>query len=507
MWSFAGFTQHVWEDFYITYRVSRNLVEGHGLVYQLGERVHTFTSPLGVLLPALTRWITGSDAGALLWFQVISTGAFAGAVVLVWVVCHQVWRLPVWVSVPGVLLLATDAKAVDFAVNGMETAWMLLFLASFIYALQQRGHRRREWVAVGLGAAALQWTRPDAFVVGGAVALGFWLFAPGTLPTGRRSGGLQSLIRAFALAVVLYLPWLLWAWYFYGTPIPNTVTAKAQALSGWAFESWHEWLRLPWLRGLGAAPLPIYPHMGGWPAGPILIGYYTACVLGHWWLLPWADPRGRACSFAAFGFGLYLSQINLYPWYLPPATLLLILTLAFALTDLNRWLRRIANASWIAPVGIATGLAVLQVMLLFNTARQVKIQQALIEGQRRKIGLELKANAQPTDRVFLECVGYIGFYSGLKLLDYPGLTAPEVVRARREIADDWGALVRHFKPEWLVLRPAEVFKVSSRHYPEFQDEYYVAGVFSQEKALDEMSALPGLAYLRYDQTFYVLHRH
>ena len=49
--AFAGFTNHVWEDYYITYRSSKNLATGHGLVFNHGDRLHTFTSPLGVLLP------------------------------------------------------------------------------------------------------------------------------------------------------------------------------------------------------------------------------------------------------------------------------------------------------------------------------------------------------------------------------------------------------------------------------------------------------------------------
>src|SRR4051812_22009916 len=56
---YAIYTQHVWEDFFITFRHSRNLVEGRGLVFTPGERVHGFTSPLGVLLPALCYLATG----------------------------------------------------------------------------------------------------------------------------------------------------------------------------------------------------------------------------------------------------------------------------------------------------------------------------------------------------------------------------------------------------------------------------------------------------------------
>jgi hypothetical protein len=44
---FAIYTQHVWEDYWITFRCSRNLATGNGLVYTPGERLHSFTSPLG----------------------------------------------------------------------------------------------------------------------------------------------------------------------------------------------------------------------------------------------------------------------------------------------------------------------------------------------------------------------------------------------------------------------------------------------------------------------------
>src|SRR5947209_3469866 len=73
-------TDHVWEDYFITFRHSRNLAEGNGLVYQPGERVHGFTSPLGTLLPAFLFWILRSDSYVpTLWlFRLLSIAAFAG---------------------------------------------------------------------------------------------------------------------------------------------------------------------------------------------------------------------------------------------------------------------------------------------------------------------------------------------------------------------------------------------------------------------------------------------
>jgi len=81
---FAYYTQHAWEDYYITYRSSKNLATGHGLVYNTGDRLHTFTSPLGVLLPALASLLTAnsSDPAALWIFRIMCATALGGAAML-----------------------------------------------------------------------------------------------------------------------------------------------------------------------------------------------------------------------------------------------------------------------------------------------------------------------------------------------------------------------------------------------------------------------------------------
>lgn len=503
---FAWYTRNVWEDYFITYRVSRNLAQGHGLVFQLGERVHTFTSPVGVLLPAALLWITGgtSDARALLAFQGLSILAFAAAVALLFRACRDCRELPgasALLIASGLLL---DAKSVVFSVNGMETALLLLLLVLFILALGRRDPKAH--VHLGLAAAGLQWVRPDAFILGLAVVAGAWLFHPAGLPSGKRSGSLKVLAMALVVAVVVYLPWLIWTWSYYGTPVPNTVLAKSQSLVLWNFDRISEWLSAPWIRGLQLAPLPIYPHMGGWPASLVTGWMVAVTILAHWWVLPWAEARGRAFSFSAFLFGLYLTQINVYPWYLPPASWLLLITAGFALADLGRWLRPAGFFRVALPVALAGLLLAGQAVLWVATARQLRHQQRLIEGQRAEIGRQLRAHASPGDRVFLECVGYIGFNSGLKILDYPGLTAPEVIRVRRRVADDWGAIVSHFKPEWLVLRPHELPRVNSSHYPSFAQDYFVAGHFTREKEINELQPMWGTPFLRFDQTFYVFRR-
>jgi hypothetical protein len=60
--AYSFYTNHIWEDFFITFKYSKNFCEGNGLVYIPGEKVHGFTSPLGVMLPAFCYLVTGADS-------------------------------------------------------------------------------------------------------------------------------------------------------------------------------------------------------------------------------------------------------------------------------------------------------------------------------------------------------------------------------------------------------------------------------------------------------------
>ena len=125
-WTLA--TDHVWEDYWITFRSSKNLATGHGLLHQHGERLHTFTSPLGVLLPAFCSLLTGNPSAlAALWlFRLMGVAAFGGAAAL-FGASASAMKMPRIVPVVLVLWLMTDKKSLDLAANGMETSILLLF--------------------------------------------------------------------------------------------------------------------------------------------------------------------------------------------------------------------------------------------------------------------------------------------------------------------------------------------------------------------------------------------
>jgi hypothetical protein len=227
----------------------------------------------------------------------------------------------------------------------------------------------------------------------------------------------------------------------------------------------------------------------------------VACAL--YWLLPSASRLGRAASLAFALANLYLSQVAAYPapWYLPNASVLGIVVLGAMLHDL----RRARPVAWIAGTAVCAHFA----FMFFAGAWQLRQQQAIIEdGNRKLIAHWLRDHSLRVDEsVFLECLGYIGYFSQLKMLDYPGLCAPEVVAARRKLGtNDWSPVVRELRPHWLVLRPREEAEMRRQDPTLFEQMYEKAQVFDVSERVRALGAMPGRGYLECDETFTVFRR-
>ena len=317
---FAAFTQHAWEDYWITFRASRNLATGNGLVYTPGERLHTFTSPLGVLLPAGLSWLTGNQSDQLvLWlFRLISLASLAGGIVLLFRMMQflQLRRVSCWLTVA---LIGLDAKIVDFSINGMETGLLVFFMALTLHGLVVAGPRQM-W-RIGVGWAGLMWTRPDSCVYIAILGVGALLFLSGKKSDKSRIAWSKLLFGAGLICAALYVGWFLWAWWYYGSPIPNTIIAKGTnkpplllvdlipKLFSFPFST----------SSLQFVFMPVYSDHGGWPEIVVVADNALGLLATYAWLIPGLRPQTKLFSLAFFLGNFYLTAIlKYYPaWYMP----------------------------------------------------------------------------------------------------------------------------------------------------------------------------------------------
>ena len=150
-----------------------------------------------------------------------------------------------------------------------------------------------------------------------------------------------------------------------------------------------------------------------------------------------------------------------------------------------------------------------QFAVLVCSARQLQVQQSVIEdGMREPIGRWLRAHAAtPHDSVTLEPLGYIGYYSGLKMLDYPGLASKEMVQARKRLGPGrQNQAYLELKPDWLVLRPNEARNGTYVDVAGLEKFYERVQVFDASETIRAIAWLPGRPYLEFDQTFWIFHR-
>ena len=157
---FALVTDHRWEDWYITYRASKNLAVGNGLTFTPGERVHSFTSPINTLLPALFAYVFKSnpDEFAIWLYRIVNAMVIGFCSILIFKISDSLKLLNASRYIFLGLFL-TNILIIDNSINGMETPYMMFFLLLLIYNLSKNEQAKINLFVVAF--TGLMYTRPD----------------------------------------------------------------------------------------------------------------------------------------------------------------------------------------------------------------------------------------------------------------------------------------------------------------------------------------------------------
>jgi hypothetical protein len=259
---------------------------------------------------------------------------------------------------------------------------------------------------------------------------------------------------------------------------------------------------------------PAYAWFGGWPGSIFPLCTALGIVAALAWPFPPLPPQLRLFSLAFFLGNFFLTSvlINPYPWYFPTVAVFGYLTIgllfdqALGLAGRRRdWCRLLRGTLCVLALLLVAG----QLFITVCVARQMRVQQQLIEnGQRRQIGLWLRVHARtPHDTVMLEPLGYIGYFSGLKMLDGLGLASKEMVEVRKRLGPyRHNQVSLELKPDWLVLRPWDIEHKSLVQPGPLQENYDQVQVFDASEKIRNLGWLPGRPYLEGDQTFLIFHR-
>lgn len=201
------------DDAYISYRYALNLIAGHGLVFNPGERVEGYTNLLYVLLMVPLAWLAGPER--LYPLSVALNFAFA-ALAVIQVGGFVSRRLDGFRGGLAAFLFALCPSIWIAVASGLETPLVLCLQVGIWIAAEEaaEGRKGRLLLLAGL-CVLLILTRADGFLMPGLAAVFLFL-------KGRRRGALMVAVTAAATVALL----VLWRLSYYGWPLPNTYYAK-----------------------------------------------------------------------------------------------------------------------------------------------------------------------------------------------------------------------------------------------------------------------------------------
>jgi arabinofuranosyltransferase len=415
----SSFDAFVQDDAYISLRYARNLVEGHGLVFNPGERVEGYSNFSWTLMMAGSM-AAGLDA--LRVQRIFGAVCGAGLVVLLPFLSRVVrghWR-PAWDGLAA-LFLSTSITLGAWSGSGLEAAFFSLsgwlgFLAVVV---------GRPWLAAGALSVALL-TRPEAPLFVAVAGLYVLLQARFEQRHSWRSYLLP--LGAIGAVLVAYHGWRL---SYFGYPFPNTYYVKGAGGLTMAEFGW-----------LNIQKLWAFDYNG------------TLILLAPLALIP---KRGRSATAAMVAFvAAYLlyqikvggDQLPLFRLHLTalPAQMLLAARALEGLHDLSRVVLKekyLPHQAAIAPILVALLAAPMAWDVVspyalptdFNTVRP-------LDRAHGEVGRYLQEHSEPGDIAVAQDMGVIPWHApDVVFVDVMGLVDETVALVR--YANHYSPYVRY----------------------------------------------------------------
>ena len=417
---FIAFSNQAYDDPFITYRYAANILNGNGFVYNVGERVLSTTTPLFTLLLA----ISGS-----LWHDLPRLAVLLGAASLAaggWLLwdLSRTWMTPV-VGWAALVLYPTFPLLI--ATLGSETP---LYLALCLAAFASYTHHR--YTLTGLIAGLATLARPDGILVAVILAIHYLL---------RRRVAIPWLGISIFLAILL--GWGIFAWAYFGSPVPVTLAAKQQQGAMVISQRFAEGF-LTVLRGYRSW---LYLFEGLLAVLGVALAFYRRSP----WLLVLSWTGLYFISYSLLG-------VSRYFWYYAPLVPGFVAAVGLGISTLNfrSTISRDSSAASLKWANFLVGFFL--IILTFGQLSSLWLARQQPDNRYpvyRAVGQWLRSNTRTDQSVGALEVGIIGYYGGRPMVDFAGLIQPQLaarLTSGKDYEDAAIWAVKTYHPEYLVLQ-------------------------------------------------------
>jgi hypothetical protein len=390
------------DDSFISFRYAKNLVDGHGLTFNIDERVEGYSNFLWVMLLAF-----GYKLGIQpeIFFLFLAIPIYIAVLVFSYLLALKVTKSRTY-SLITMLLVGFNHSIACFAASGMETPLQMLeflVVGYIIYDATCKGWNLKRTLSLSIILNLALLTRPDSILLAGCSAIAWY-----------HSNNKRKRIdyAAFLLPfVVIVLPWLIWKYNFYGSIFPNSYNVKVRGLSGVGFGFYYFYLFV------------IY----------YALAPFMALVIWRWRSLYRIDRGAAYIALFSLVWLLYVIWVGgdfmEFRFMAPIIPFIIIIVLRSQLVFItDKWI--VMALTFALCVGTANNFSFIsKIFYIYRVERVEKLNAHIYapdenwDGIGRKLG-ELFKGTDVT--LGLGAAGVIPYYSGLKSIDFMGLTDKNV---------------------------------------------------------------------------------
>jgi hypothetical protein len=422
-----------YDDPFITFRYARNLANNAGFVYNPGERILSTTTPLytliltgaavsGLKIPAAASFLSGlfiALGGVALWDLGRSWNSFG-------------------VRWTGLLLYPTFPLILS-TISSETPIYLAFILGAFAF------YARGRYNLTGLTAALATLLRPDGILVACVLGAHFLVSRRQKIPW-----------SALSLFVVATSAWVIFAWSYFGSPLPITLAAKQLQNSLEVSQDFaHGFIRV------------ITWYSSNWhyliEATLALLGLVWGLLKNRLWLLLFGWTALYFLAYSILG-------VSSYFWYYAPLVPGFVAAIGLGVDGTIQIGTKFLggsnnNRSKILTITLTTIVCIIGIQQLVTLAEISKNIDPRMKIY-RAVGEWLNNNTAPDATIGTLEVGIIGFFAEREMIDFAGLIQPDIAAQLRnaenyESAAFWA--VTHYQPDYLVLQ--------DQIFPHLEEDY------------------------------------
>ena len=406
--SFAAisFTQ---DDAFISLRYARNLVDGHGLRYNIDENppVEGFTNFLWIFIQAIPLFL---NMEPVCYLKIVG---FSTGIVLIFTCALLLLRHTQskrWMRA-GAFLAAINVPIAVWTVSGMETVWFSLCCAAALLTAPQIFNASHRIAACAFWSVLAVLTRPDGVIVVVSIVTIQFLMA---LSDARMRPVLIRYAAVMLSAGCLYAAWKL---YYFHDLIPNTFHAKVS--SG----AWEELIN-------GLYYIKDWLFRWGWPLVALSVIAALFQRRNHKAMLLLLFSSLTITYIAVVG-GDFMRFHRFFTVLAVPMIVLSTGSMAVLSQRVFQKQTLIPKISFIfIAFCLLLGYSASQAAAHYRHFSRLNLKNPTQEDQKRNqiLGQWLKSALPPGSKIATYNIGRIGYYSGLPTIDTLGLTDRDIAR-------------------------------------------------------------------------------